>query len=766
MVETANWSGDAAYTATADYAVSSGAQAALQSESIELRENAGANGNYYEFSGDAAGGIGTDAGLDVGGGADPAYIDMGSPYPDTATGGETSSIGDPTGASGNVTIDNLESEAESSTSADPPVRDDGSINSSMTAAQLVELGLFKSPEAPVENLDYEPLADGKAPRVEVKYQNADPDAETQVPNFVVKRDGTIEMLVNPDGPPPPASIIVELERGDQATDPPSKEQQTVTDKLVTYLAERITDQYGDVLNEIETNDGSIKAVPISDRQGLVTAEVKQKFGMDLPPEVLEGEGSDLPSIPDDVQTTSNNMNRMASSGGGNMSVPADTPAGHVPGDGVQAGFDRLVPPRTVPQLPDETDQMAALKDTVAAIFNPDKENPYQTIRQNPAGEYQLGRYGLSQENMYNWISYLSPELLALLGDPPDWSKLKDNPELMKKFQEAMKKGLQKYAEDLRKKAADDGDEPPEIADKIDDLAGQFDDAEFAQGFTDLVANMDGQGEEIDTAAIEKYLSPEMQEVITGSLLQQTTAQLGADEPGEISAEIAGKAALSHFLGRTVTDADLSNSQYADFVNSASNMYKAAEQRNFLAGDVMKRAPNGATLHDGAFHIPQNDMFSCGATSLLMAVADWNGFTPTEEDHQNFINNTPTKNADGWYFNGGTDVMGERANALGGLSSEAGHGWEQLNQQLLQGRSAIVNGDSGLGTGHFVYVAGIQEQRLSSGEVVYSYIVGDPAHQQAEVWTADQLRTFMYNGGGWQQSFLAVWKPDSDPQRDS
>lgn len=185
-----------------------------------------------------------------------------------------------------------------------------------------------------------------------------------------------------------------------------------------------------------------------------------------------------------------------------------------------------------------------------------------------------------------------------------------------------------------------------------------------------------------------------------------------------------------------------------------------------------RAPNGQALHDGDFFISQandpalkldrasggdlNILFACGPTSLMMAIADWKGFTPTEEQRFALIRETETDVHQ--QFVGDNNKMGQYA-AAHGLEYDTGAGWQELMSDLSEGRSAIVNGNwPGWNTGHFIYVAGLTDDGR--------FIVGDPALESAQIWNEQQLRGFMDRQGGWGAAYLAVWDEGQKRQASS
>ena len=84
------------------------------------------------------------------------------------------------------------------------------------------------------------------------------------------------------------------------------------------------------------------------------------------------------------------------------------------------------------------------KGHVLAALDSNQQNPYETVRQRGDHSYAVGRDGSTWNQMSHYLmTALTPEILALLGDPPDYSKLgeilKEHPEMLGKLQENMQK---------------------------------------------------------------------------------------------------------------------------------------------------------------------------------------------------------------------------------------------------------------------------------------------------------------------------------------
>jgi hypothetical protein len=152
------------------------------------------------------------------------------------------------------------------------------------------------------------------------------------------------------------------------------------------------------------------------------------------------------------------------------------------------------------------------------------------------------------------------------------------------------------------------------------------------------------------------------------------------------------------------------------------------------------------------------LFGCGATSLTMALADFEGKSdlfpngvshpPTEAEREKVMEWTGVMRAG--QFPGGPALMTEYAQKLG-LNAKDHSGQTDLgglDAALKQGHGAIVNGPN-----HFVYIA---------GKDANGYIVGDPANPGVTHWDEAHMQSFLANSPvkGWTE----VWKGDGNGPR--
>ncbi len=444
--------------------------------------------------------------------------------------------------------------------------------------QNVKEGNFKQELDKFTATDHKPLEHGKAPKITVVYENKDADAHEPKPNYIVKKDGTISVLHNPEGPPHEANVVIQVARDAKQTGAPEKVQQKAVDDLVEYQGARIVDKFSSSLKEVPTQHGKLKQVEIADLQNLVSDKIEQKFGDKLTPDVSK---LTSPAVPADVKQTSDLMNRVQGSGG-HATIPRESAPGRHQGDSSQAGVDQIIPPRTVPQTPREANSVAAAKDAAAALFNPDRAHPYQTIKENSDHSYRVGRYGLNQGFSMMGLA----EMMGVdLGDPPDMSKLQA---YMREHPQALEKAIQSYAEKINQDADKahlaPNDPVRESAKALTHFAKSLENPQFQNDFVKFMSDMKGDGQPITQDRLSKFMPNELQELLAEKGINHEAKLLG-ENPNEVSDQGAGKVSLAFLLGRTPTAADAANPQYADYTRAGSNMYKLAESRMQSLGDI-------------------------------------------------------------------------------------------------------------------------------------------------------------------------------------
>lgn len=211
----------------------------------------------------------------------------------------------------------------------------------------------------------------KTPEVHVQFSNAGQAAAAQSPDFIVKANGDI--VATRDFEKTGGNVVIQVERAEGQLDPSQNPaQKEATERLVAYVNSRIKQDYPDA----ERN-----GVALKDDQGLVRPEVENALGMRNASKLGE-------DFSQQTQSAVENLRRFNGSGKGSMSRDA---------------ADGYFPQRDVPIQPGETPTAANFKDTVAALFNANKDRPYETVRKQH-GEYRVGRHGMSGRQISGWLA--------------------------------------------------------------------------------------------------------------------------------------------------------------------------------------------------------------------------------------------------------------------------------------------------------------------------------------------------------------------------
>lgn len=223
------------------------------------------------------------------------------------------------------------------------------------------------------------------PEVQVQYSNTtNPDAPGAKPDFIVKANGDI--VATRDFEKHGGNVVIQIERAEGQIDPAQNPlQRQSAEALVAYVNGRLRQDYP----EAERN-----GVAIKDDQNLIDQGTENRLGM----RNTSNLGNDYSN---QTQEAVQNLRRFNGAGRGSMS---------------REQSDNYFSNRDVPIQRNETNTSVAFKETVAALWNADKDKPYETVRQQK-NEYRVGRYGFSGRQISNWLAGLD------LGDPPDPAKI-------------------------------------------------------------------------------------------------------------------------------------------------------------------------------------------------------------------------------------------------------------------------------------------------------------------------------------------------------
>ncbi len=301
-------------------------------------------------------------------------------------------------ASGNGSLVLANLTIEDRTALGKPV-EQGSLGPTKTLTDLIQSKLIIDRTSPVrESPECEILMPGKSPRIKVVFENLTTSTDIK-PDFVVGRDGKVEMINNPESPPK-AEIVIQLSRGEGQLRP-ANVQQIAVDELAQYLSTRFStparESTSHKTDSQQSDARRSSRTKIEDPRGLVSDKTKHEMAPQLPADQLPGP----------TRHQVERMNCFRGSGHGSMS-----------GNDASDYFPR----REVPRQLNESRPLMALKDTVAGMFNPEKRHPYDTIRSPHDGGFAVGRYGLSSGLIFSWLGD-QEEFGEIMGNPPTWNKI-------------------------------------------------------------------------------------------------------------------------------------------------------------------------------------------------------------------------------------------------------------------------------------------------------------------------------------------------------
>jgi hypothetical protein len=398
-----------------------------------------------------------------------------------------------------------------------------------TLADMVYAGaIVDRTSATVEQGEKAKLNPGEVPSIKVSLQNPT-DTQTK-PDFVVKQDGTVEMLNNPQKSGQ-KEIVIQFERnGDQTN--LSDAQKQAGGNLYTYLSEQLKSQFPQVKPE---------AFKVDDSQGLLRdtqlpAEVKKN----LEKQQQKADVSPESGLPERSGRTMQDTRRI-SQGGSHSSVP-------------RGDIDNMTPP--VKRIPNEADRVAAMKDTIASYVSRGDQHPYDYVAKRGDRGWGVGRYGQTFNQFGSWLAGLSDEQIE---------------ELIKQGKLSPKQGanLKKMRDSVKKaqETGNDGDLHP---------------------FLKAMKNGEGTEEEMK-AGVQEFMPDKVQELAASDQIAKITGDLSKDAiaRGEKPSVNPGQVALSFVLGRTVGKEEYEGKpEYKNFVESANQAYRMQEQARIQGGAII------------------------------------------------------------------------------------------------------------------------------------------------------------------------------------
>lgn len=342
------------------------------------------------------------------------------------------------------------------------------------------------------------------------------------PDYVVRQDGKVEVIGNPDAGNK-GTYRIQVEPG---------ADQKVTDDLVNYLNDRI-----------KSREPNLQVSLLAD-PGLVSEETARRFTPENNPQNNEDTPEDTP--PEDDYAPND------PGGGGDCpncpdNSPSDYPDDSSPTDSPEdQPVDNPLPPAQ-PAGP-----MEPLLD--AARLNNWDNNTHGAL-----GAYEL--------NMGNWFSsWLDEEMLAELGDPPDYRKLA---KVMAKHKAKMQAKMADRLGNMREQGDTQG------ADKLESMFNKlFDenDKTFHENFgifmnSQLPGGRNATGEEMN-----QFLDMDLQKAIASSRMADIAKEQNV-KLKDLAPEQASVMALAGALGHMPSQEELN--RYNQFVQAVRTRYKPA-----------------------------------------------------------------------------------------------------------------------------------------------------------------------------------------------
>lgn len=249
------------------------------------------------------------------------------------------------------------------------------LTANPSVEDLARAGVFKDMTASqTDRTERTRLAAGEIPGITVKMTDAGSDPTKQQADFLIRKDGSIELLNNPEKTGQ-KEIVVAVER-DAGQLKPSDTQQQALNQLMTYLDGRIKSQYP---------EAQAQGVKVDDQQSLVPEELKNSLKVD------SSTAPTNPELPESANRQIQDMNRFRGSGDGTMS---------------RRQANDYFPERSVPREPNENDRIAAVKDTVASFVSRGDQRPYEHVVHRGDRGWGIGRYGLTYDMISSWLDNL------------------------------------------------------------------------------------------------------------------------------------------------------------------------------------------------------------------------------------------------------------------------------------------------------------------------------------------------------------------------
>lgn len=361
------------------------------------------------------------------------------------------------------------------------------------------------------------------------------------PDFIVKKDGKVEVVGDPFSGDKPHSVYrIQVEAGANQKD---------TDALVSQLNDRIRQK-----------DASAQTTLFAS-PGLVSDDLRKAFEKSQPaPSQDQAPNPEESPNPEENLPPADDSDSPSNPGGG-------CPGGDCPSNPGTPPDDTPVPDEVPSEVPPQPDALAPVVTPMDNLIDAARLNEWENGANNSLGAYEA--------NMTNWYSsWLTDEMLAELGNPPDFKKLgkvlakhKNNP----KFQEKMNARLG----NMREQGDNAG------ADKI---SGTFDkigsDPLYAENFG-IFLNGQQSGRNATGEEMQKFFDKDMQKAVASSRIADVAHEAGVkvkDLPAQKQITLALAGALGHIPNQSEM------AQYSKYLEVVGQRFRPAgtESLNQLA----------------------------------------------------------------------------------------------------------------------------------------------------------------------------------------
>lgn len=378
-------------------------------------------------------------------------------------------------------------------------------------SELIQAGVMRRIESQAGANPSEIIKPGEKPEVLITY--SDTADQSKTPDFIVRKDGRIEAQGDLDAAAR-KQIVIQVEREPGQMSDPAQAQQKSIDELVQYVNARVG----------QNPQMAGRGLEINDEYGLMSQDLTRKIaGGGLEQSDAAAANSARSGYSAESQRMMSGMNRFSPGSSGSMTA-------REMGD--------YFPRRDVGQQKDETNPVVHAKNAIAGMFNPDRANPYETVRKTQSEGLAVGRYGLTYRNFMSWFSFEGEEEFSVDNIAGIMSKLAKKGKVSKEF------------------------------------AAKFQDKAFAAKFVGAMKRMQ-EGKQLSGEEMRTLFPKELQERVATDVVDKTLKDAGGD---------VGKAALALHLGKEpaqLTGEDLNNKANKDYMQGAVKLAQLSELRRDL-----------------------------------------------------------------------------------------------------------------------------------------------------------------------------------------